>query len=535
MRYSFDTLVLGSGIAGLTYALRMAAHGTVAVVTKREREETNTRWAQGGIASVMDPSDSFDAHVEDTMNAGDQLNHPDIVRICVEEGPALIRELITLGVAFTRDKDDPTQLDLTREGGHSARRVVHAKDTTGLSVQLGLVAATRNHPNITFFEHHHAVDLITRRRLGLPGADRCLGAYVLDASSDRVDTFVAKAVMLATGGAGKVYRYTSNPDIATGDGIAMAWRAGCPVANMEFYQFHPTCLYHPKAKNFLITEACRGEGGILRRADGTAFMSRYHPMGDLAPRDIVARAIDNEMKRTGDASVFLDMTHLPAAFLEDHFPGVHAQLMEFGIDMRVEPIPVVPAAHYCCGGVQSDAWGQTSLPALLVAGETAHTGLHGANRLASNSLLEGMVFGHRAAQVSPALLAAGPADLDPDVPEWSVGFAKNPDEGVLIAHAWDELRRIMWNYVGIVRSNKRLMRAKRRIEVLNQEIKDDYWEFTLSRDLIELRNIAQVAELIVESALVRKESRGLHYTVDYPERDDANWKRDTVLQRGRRR
>jgi len=535
MRYSFDTLVIGSGIAGLTYALRMAERGTVAVVTKREREETNTRWAQGGIATVMDPTDSFDAHVQDTINAGDQLNHPDIVRICVEEGPARIRELIALGVEFTRDKDDPTTLDLTREGGHTARRVVHAKDTTGLSVQLGLIAATKDHPNITFFEDHHAVDLITKRRLGMPGDDRCLGAYVLDTADNAVHTFLGKAVMLATGGAGKVYAYTSNPDVATGDGIAMAWRAGVPVVNMEFYQFHPTCCYHPKAKNFLITEACRGEGGILRRADGTAFMESYHPMKDLAPRDIVARAIDNEMKRTGEECMFLDMTHRPAAFLEDHFPGVHAQLLEFGIDMRHEPIPIVPAAHYCCGGVQSDAWGQTGLEGLLVAGETAHTGLHGANRLASNSLLEGMVFGHRAAQVSDELLKSAPASLDPDVPDWTVGFAHDPDEKVLIAHAWDELRRLMWNYVGIVRSNKRLLRAKHRIEVLNKEIKDDYWDFTLSRDLIELRNIAQLAELVVESALIRKESRGLHYTVDYPERDDANWKRDTVLQRGRRR
>lgn len=535
MRHSFDTLVIGSGIAGLTYALEMARYGSVAVVTKRDRDDTNTRWAQGGIATVMDPDDTFDAHVRDTITAGDELNHPDIVRICVEDGPARVRELIAHGVDFTRAADDPDALDLTREGGHSARRVVHAKDMTGAAVQAGLSAATRANPNITFFEDHHAVDLITRRRLGMSGDDRCLGAYVLDTVAGRVDTFLGKAVMLATGGAGKVYRYTSNPDVATGDGIAMAWRASVPIANMEFYQFHPTCLYHPQAKNFLVTEACRGEGGILRRIDGAAFMADYHPMKDLAPRDTVARAIDSEMKRTGDWHVLLDMTHLAPAFLEDHFPGVHAKLLEFGIDMRVDPIPVVPAAHYCCGGVQSDDVGRTSLPGLLVAGETAHTGLHGANRLASNSLLEGMVFGHRAASASRELLAAPAVDLHPAVPEWSVGFASDPDEKVLIAHAWDELRRLMWNYVGIVRSNKRLLRAKRRIEVLNREIKDDYWSFTLSRDLIELRNIAQVAELIVDCALTRKESRGLHYTVDYPERDDANWSRDTVLQRGRRR
>jgi len=536
MRHSFDTLVLGSGIAGLTYALRMAERGTVAVVTKRDREDTSTRWAQGGIATVMDPEDSFDAHIADTINAGDDLNHPEIVRICVEEGPARLGELIAHGVDFTRDSDLPERLDLTREGGHSARRVVHAKDMTGAAVQAGLLAATRAHPNIVFFEHHHAVDLITRRRLGIrEGEDRCLGAYVLDTRSQRVETFLGKVVMLATGGAGKVYRYTSNPDVATGDGIAMAWRAGVPVANMEFYQFHPTCLYHPQAKNFLVTEACRGEGGVLRREDGHAFMADYHPMRDLAPRDVVARAIDSELKRTGDWCVYLDMTHLAAGFLEDHFPGVLAKLLTFGIDMRTQPIPVVPAAHYCCGGVVSDAWGRTPLAGLVTAGETAHTGLHGANRLASNSLLEGMVFGDRAARASEDLIRGAGELLEPEVPDWTVGDARDPDENVLIAHAWDEIRRLMWNYVGIVRSNKRLQRAQRRLVVLNQEIRDDYWEFTLTRDLIEVRNIAQVAALMVDCALTRKESRGLHYTVDYPQRDDANWRRDTVLRRGLRR
>ena len=536
MGVRFDTVVLGSGIAGLTYALRMAEHGSVAVLTKRQRMEANTRYAQGGIATVVDPSDTFESHVIDTIKAGDGLNNPEIVRICVEEGPARLAELIARGVAFTHDDEDPTKLHLTREGGHSARRVVHAKDMTGFAVQKALVETLNDHPNITVFEHHHAIDLITRRRLGYPGADRCLGVYVLNTATNRIETFTGTVLMLATGGAGKVYRYTSNPDVATGDGIAMAWRAGVPVVNMEFYQFHPTCLYHPKAKNFLVTEACRGEGGILRRADGHAFMADYHALKDLAPRDIVARAIDNEMKRRGEWCMYLDMTHIPAADLLDHFPGVHSRLMTFGIDMRREPIPIVPAAHYCCGGVESDALGQTSLPGLMVAGEVAHTGLHGANRLASNSLLEGMVFGHRAVAPSVALLQAGQTDLaNVDIPDWHTGLASDPDEVVLIAHAWDELRRLMWNYVGIVRSNRRLQRALNRIRVLNQEIKDDYWDFTLTRDLIELRNIAQVAELIVESALIRKESRGLHYTLDYPDRDDAHWLRDTVLQRGKRR
>lgn len=535
MRHTYDVLVLGSGIAGLTYALKMAARCSVAVITKRERQVSNTAWAQGGIATVLDEHDSFESHIRDTIVAGDHLNHADVVRICVEEGPARLAELIQLGVAFTKDHDDPSRLDLTREGGHSARRVVHAKDMTGAAVEAALVEATRNHPNIHVLEHHHAIDLISRHRLGLGGEDRCLGVYVLDTATNAIETFLGKVVMLATGGAGKVYRYTSNPDVATGDGIAMAWRVGVPIVNMEFYQFHPTCLYHPEAKNFLVTEACRGEGGILRRADGTAFMPAYHPLKDLAPRDIVARAIDSEMKRTGEPCMYLDMTHLAPAFLLDHFPGIHEKLLGFGIDMRSQPIPIVPAAHYCCGGVHSDGHGRTGLAGLLVAGEAAHTGLHGANRLASNSLLEGLVFAHRASQVSDEMMSGAPTGIDPDVPDWNVGLARDPDENVLIAHAWEEVRTLMWNYVGIVRSNNRLERAKRRIEALNMEVKEDYWNFTLTRDLLELRNIARVGQLIIESALMRKESRGLHYTVDYPQKDDANWKRDTILKRGRRR
>jgi L-aspartate oxidase len=541
MSHSFDVLVLGSGAAGLSYALEMAERGTVAVVTKRARMDGNTRWAQGGIAVVVDDKDSFAAHIEDTMVAGDGLNDRNVVRICVEEGPARLAKLLELGVQFTRNPDDG-QLDLTREGGHSARRVVHAKDTTGLSIEDALVRAASAHPNITFFEHHHAIDLITRRRLGTRRAtdeDRCLGAYVLDEQTHKIEVFLGRVVLLATGGAGKVYRYTTNPDVATGDGVAMAWRAGVSVANMEFFQFHPTCLYHPAAKNFLVTEACRGEGGILRRIDGHAFMADYDPRKDLAPRDIVARAIDSELKRTGDPHVVLDMTHLKPDFLREHFPGVNGQLLQFGVDMTTTPIPVVPAAHYCCGGVVTDTFGRTSLPGLLAAGEVAHTGLHGANRLASNSLLEAVVFGHRAAVVSGEIMAGAPknapgAVANGPVPEWNTGFAVDPDENVLVAHAWDEVRSLMWNYVGIVRSNKRLERARSRLALLEREVREDYWNFRLTRDLIELRNIALVAQFVVECALQRQESRGLHYTLDYPKRDDTHWLRDTVVVRGHR-
>ena len=540
MPHAFDALILGSGAAGLTAALKLAEHGRVAVVTKRERMDGNTRWAQGGISVVVDSEDSFAAHIKDTIIAGDGLNDREAVRICVEEGPARLQELLDIGVHFTTDPEDATKLDLTREGGHSARRVVHAKDTTGRSIAEALVATATAHPNITFFEFHHAIDLITRRRLGDRRAeDRCLGAYVLDEKTRKIEVFRSKVVVLATGGAGKVYRYTSNPDVATGDGIAMAYRAGCAVANMEFFQFHPTCLYHPAAKNFLITEACRGEGGILRRLDGHAFMVDYDERKDLAPRDIVARAIDSELKRTGEPHVLLDMTHLDPDFIRGHFPGVSAELLTFGIDMTTTPIPVVPAAHYCCGGVVTDHHGRTGLSGLLAAGEVTHTGLHGANRLASNSLLEAVVFGHRASVVATALLSEADDVADrslatTSVPEWDTGFAVDPDENVLVAHAWEEIRSLMWNYVGIVRSNKRLERARSRLALLEHEIREDYWNFRLTRDLIELRNIAQVAQLIVECALQRRESRGLHYTIDYPKRDDVHWLRDSIVQRGSR-
>ena len=533
MRHVFDFLVIGSGSAGLSYALKMAQHGTVGVITKRGRHDSATSVAQGGIAAVVDDADSFEAHVRDTIEAGAGLNRPEVVRLCVEEAPARLRELMDLGVQFTRRGAGPEDdLDLGREGGHSARRIVHAKDMTGRAIQQALVAAAAAEPNIRVFERHHAIDLITRRRLGLRDPDRCVGAYVLSEEAGRIETFLAGLVMVATGGAGKVYRYTSNPDAATGDGIAMAWRAGAQIANMEFFQFHPTVLYHPGAKNFLVSEACRGEGGVLRRLDGTAFMERYHPQGDLAPRDVVARAIDSEMKRTGDAHVLLDLTHLPADRLTDRFPGIHERLAGCGIDLCTEPIPVVPAAHYCCGGVSTDTWGMTHIPGLLAAGETAHTGLHGANRLASNSLLETLVFADRAARISTEIRQRGATDLHPEVPDWNPLFASPQAENVLVTHAWDETRRLMWNYVGIVRSNLRLERAKRRLDILAHEIQDDYWTFVVHRDLIELRNLVAVAALVVDCALARQESRGLHYTLDYPDRDDAHWLHDTVRARG---
>jgi L-aspartate oxidase len=526
-REAVDFLVLGGGVAGLTFALEAAGAGSVLVLTKRSRSEGNTQYAQGGVASVLGPDDDFDRHIEDTLVAGAGLCHRDAVEVTVREGPERIRWLMELGLNL--DREPGGALHLTREGGHSRRRVAHAKDTTGREIERALLAAC-DARGVRLVEDQVAVDLVTSGKLGIGGPNRCLGAYVLDRESGEVSAIRAAVTVLATGGAGKVYLYTSNPDVATGDGLAMAWRAGAAVANMEFFQFHPTCLFHPAAKSFLISEALRGEGGILRNRAGEAFMARYDPRKELAPRDIVARSIDAEIKRRGDDSAFLDMTHLPKAFLLDHFPHIYQTCKEFGIDMAVQPIPVVPAAHYQCGGVVTDLRGATSLPRLLAAGEVSCTGLHGANRLASNSLLEGLVFGGRAAALAAELVADARKDA-PEIPDWNPGDALDPDEGVVVTHNWDEVRRLMWNYVGIVRTQKRLDRARVRLHTLRAEIRDYYWRYKIGPDLVELRNLSDVAALIVECARRRKESRGLHYLIDFPNADDR-WLKDTVLTLG---
>jgi len=537
-----DFLIIGSGIAGLMVALKVADSGTVAIVTKKQAVDSNTNLAQGGIASVFDQQDSFDLHIQDTLDAGDGLCNPDVVRQVVVGGPERIRELMAIGVDFNTEGGGPgvnggTPFDLGREGGHSRNRIVHAQDMTGREVEQVLLEQARQHRNIRFYENHMAIDLITfstRIKRGLVTTtheDYCCGAYVLDRQSNRVLTVGAGITLLATGGAGKVYLYTSNPDIATGDGIAMGYRAGATVANLEFVQFHPTCLYHPAAKNFLISEAVRGEGGRLMDAAGHSFMERYDPQKDLACRDVVARAIDTELKRTGHDSVFLDISHRPAAFVTSRFPNLVEKCLAFGIDMTKEPIPVVPAAHYMCGGVVTDMFGRTDINRLYAVGETACTGLHGANRLASNSLLEALIYADAAARQAILDLGGNDRGTFPDIPDWDDVGTSDSDEQIMVAHNWDEIRRLMWNYVGIVRSDKRLARAQRRIDTIQNEISEYYWNFKVSPDLIELRNIATVAELIIKCAAHRKESRGLHYNIGYPQRDDHRWKKDTVIRR----
>ena len=519
-----DYLVIGSGLAGLYFALRASEHGRVIVVTKRAFTEANTQYAQGGVAGVLGKDDTHLRHIEDTLAVGDGLCHRDIVENCVQEGPEHILYLADqLGVDFDRDEDG--QFRLGREGGHSTRRIVHAQDMTGAAIHNAMLETVKSRADrITMLADHMAVDLLTTAKYGGPNA--VFGAYVYDTRANQIQTVLARAVVIATGGAGKVYLYTSNPDIATGDGIAMAYRVGARVANMEFFQFHPTILYHPQAKSFLISEALRGEGGILRLRDGTPFMSKFHPMKDLASRDIVARAIDAELKRTGDDHVVLDMTHLPGDFLAQRFPNIFKYCMDLGIDMRTTPIPVVPAAHYSCGGVMVDSRGRTSVRNLYAIGEASMTGLHGACRLASNSLLEALVYAARAAEDVRDTHTDRPAQVSP----WYTGDATIADEAVVVSHTWDEIRRLMWNYVGIVRSDKRLERAARRMQLIREEIREYYWNFQISGDLLELRNLALLAELIIHSARRRPESRGLHFNLDHPEKDQRLAK-DTIFGR----
>ncbi len=527
-------LVIGSGIAGLSFALRASKKGPVTIITKTDAFESSTNYAQGGIATVWSGEDTFESHIEDTHRAGAGLCHTDTVDLVVRDAPARIRELIAWGVEFTR-RTGMTDFDLHREGGHSRRRIFHAKDLTGREVERALLERARENRRIKIFEHHMAINLITRQKLSSfdhPGVDEVLGAYVLDRKKGEIHTFVADATVLATGGSGKVYLYTSNPDVATGDGVALAYRAGATISNMEFVQFHPTCLYHPLAKSFLISEAVRGEGAVLLNRAGKRFMEGVHPMKELAPRDIVARAIDAELKRTGEDCVFLDIRFKGAAFIRKHFPNIHGTCLEYGIDMTKEPLPVVPAAHYQCGGIQTNLHGETDIQRLFALGECACTGLHGANRLASNSLIEALVFSHRAVQRA-ATAYVGKPRARMEIPNWDPGKAQEPDEAVVVSHNWDEIRRTMWNYVGIVRSNKRLLRALDRIELLKREISEYYWNFKVTGDLLELRNICTVAELIVRCAMQRKESRGLHTTIDYPYLDDEHGRKDTLVRRTR--
>lgn len=517
----YDVLIIGSGAAGLSLALELPDTTRVAVVSKGPLEESSTYYAQGGIAAVLDETDSVESHIEDTLDAGAGLCDPEAVRFIVENGRRAIEKLIGYGVDFSREENPETgnkEYHLTREGGHSHRRVIHAADATGRAVETTLVGRVKAQDNITLLDHHNAVDLI-RLKNDDGRRGRCVGAYVLDINNGRIKTWRARAVALATGGASKVYLYTSNPDGSTGDGIAMARRAGCRVANMEFTQFHPTCLFHPEAKSFLVTEAVRGEGGHLLLADGTRFMKNFDERGELAPRDIVARAIDHEMKRTGDDCVYLDISHKPYAFIAEHFPNVYKRCLEFGFDMAKQPIPVVPAAHYTCGGVMTDLNGCTDVEGLYAIGEVAYTGLHGANRIASNSLLECLVLSAAAGRHIIENLDSFPEP--PELAAWDESWVRDSDEDVVITHNWEELRHFMWDYVGIVRTNKRLERAQRRIDLLLSEIDDYYGNFRVTSDLLELRNLALVADVIIQSARAREESRGLHFTLDFPEHGEA--------------
>ena len=527
-QYQYDVLIVGAGAAGLSLALSLANHCRIAVLAKSKLTEGSTLYAQGGISAVIDAQDTIESHINDTLNAGAGICDSKAVEFTVKNGKKAIDWLIENGVNFTRQKqaDGSAQYHLTQEGGHSHRRILHSADTTGREIELSLEKQARLHSNIELLENHLVVDLITAKKLGQT-KNRCLGAYVYDRKQQEVIVFRSKFVVLATGGASKVYLYTTNPDVSTGDGIAIAWRAGCRVANMEFIQFHPPCLYHHNAKSFLISEAVRGEGGKLLLPNGKPFMQRFDPRGELAPRDIVARAIDHEMKRLGADHLLLDISYKSEEFIKSHFPNIYERCKAFGIDITKEPIPVVPAAHYTCGGVMTDLNGQADIPGLYAIGEVAFTGLHGANRMASNSLLECIVFAFSAAQ---RIIKDLPKTSMPEhLPEWDESRVTDSDEEVVVSHNWDELRRFMWDYVGIVRTNKRLERAKRRVELLQMEIEEYYSNFRVSNDLLELRNLVQVAELIIRSAMSRKESRGLHYTLDFPDRDDEHFLKNTIL------
>ncbi len=528
----YDFVVIGSGIAGLSFALKAATFGSVAIITKSAAHESNTRYAQGGIACVTSAEDSFELHVQDTLEAGDGLCDESVVRSIVTDGPGRVRELIEIGVQFD-GRPQPTglpKLDLGHEGGHSMRRILHSKDATGRAIEDALVEAARMSPGIETLANHMAIDLITLRKLGHVSTDRCIGVYVLNEATGEVITLRANHIVLATGGCGRVYLHTTNPSVASGDGLAMAWRAGAKIANMEFIQFHPTCLYHPGAGSFLISEAVRGEGARLLNQQGERFMLKCDPRAELAPRDIVARAIDAEMKRTGAKCVHLDITHKPAEFIRDRFPTIYQTCLRFGIDITRSPIPVVPAAHYQCGGVLTDVSGSSSLPGLSAIGEVGCTGLHGANRLASNSLLEALVLAHRCCGKLVSTPIPDPEVWQVHLPEWKSGNVQDLDEGVVISHNWEEIRRLMWDYVGIVRTTKRLQRAATRLRNLQQEIQEFYWNFKVSTDLLELRNLATVAGLIVDSALLRRESRGLHFTLDFPGHSEDQ-RHPTVIQR----
>ncbi|HIC47110.1 L-aspartate oxidase [Methylophaga sp.] len=524
--HHYDILIIGSGTAGLTLALHMADDVKVAVISKGQLEEGASLYAQGGISVVLDKTDSIQSHIDDTLRAGAGLCSEKAVRFTVEHARENIEWLIKQGVTFTRDGITSETYHLTQEGGHSHRRIIHSADATGREVETTLLDKAKAHPNIELLPYHIGIDLISSNKQLGEKENRILGCYVLDIKKDEAKTLLAPITVLATGGAGKVYLYTSNPDVSTGDGIAMGWRAGCRIANMEFIQFHPTFLFHPQAKSFLISEALRGEGAKLVLANGERFMERFHPQAELAPRDVVARAIDHEMKRTGHDCVYLDISHKPAAFIKEHFPTIYRRCLQFGIDITKQAIPVVPAAHYTCGGIMTDLNGKTDVPGLYAIGETAHTGLHGANRMASNSLLECLVFAKSAADDIKKQL---PLTTSAIVPQWDASQVYPAKEAVAISHNWDELRRVMWNYVGIVRKTDRLLRARQRLQVLQAEIRDYYSKHHISADLLELRNLADVAELIIESALRRKESRGLHYILDYPETDNSQPATETII------